>query len=103
MSVWESMCLVVMRGPRGIGAMGCWDWSADPPWLNRNATRFGTPKSFIFNLAPYDVKIGYSPQGPQSCCLWASQDAVTWGIQDLCFKVSLRISLLAAITRELSG
>lgn len=37
---------------------------------NRNATRFGTPKSFIFNLAPHDIKVEYSPQGAQSCCLW---------------------------------
>ena len=48
---------------------------AGTPW-NQNATRFGTPKSFLFSLT-HDRKVPYHGKGAESCCLWASPDVAT--------------------------
>ena len=74
-----SFVIVLQVGQRIFGGY------SGTPW-NQNSTRFGTPKSFLFSLT-FDVKVPYKGQkAGVSCCLWAADEAITWGMVDLYFK-----------------
>jgi len=57
---------------------------------NQNATRFGTPRSFLYSLTHGRVLKYQGGDVPGACCLWAGADAITFGMSDLYFRDDFR-------------